>query len=150
MYCRDLELAKKKAAESYQELAGLRQCLDESIRESVSFAPKAAARPSLSHSETDDSSLNASMAQVDQLLNQFQDSFTGLGGTMGTTETTNSKRKSMGRSRQGGNELEFSHGSSQSANFEDSAAFDAFLERYSEKLVDLVGEKLISKINSKR
>lgn len=142
---RDLELAKKRAAESYQELAGLRQCLDESIRESVAFAPPSnrhPTRPAVSASstssatETDDIHLDVSMAQVDQLLNQFQESFTGFGATAHAETTARA-------------ELSFSR-MSQSANMDDSSAFDAFLERYSEKLVDMVGEKLISKMNAKR
>lgn len=139
-----MELAKKRAAESYQELAGLRQCLDESIRESVAFAPSsqrtrpavASASSTSSATEMDDAHLDVSMAQVDQLLNQFQESFTGFGATANVEST-------------GRPELSFSR-MSQSANMDDSSAFDAFLERYSEKLVDMVGEKLISKMNAKR
>ncbi len=142
-FCRDLELAKKRAAESYQELAGLRQCLDESIRESVAFAPSSQpTRPAVSAASTssatemDDAHLDVSMAQVDQLMNQFQESFTGFGATANIEST-------------GRPELSFSR-MSQSANMDDSSAFDAFLERYSDKLVDMVGEKLISKMNAKR
>ena len=136
-------MAKKRAAESYQELAGLRQYLDESIRGSAAFAPSSQpARPAASASSTssatemDDAHLDVSMAQVDQLLNQFQESFTGFGATANIENT-------------GRPELSFSR-MSQSANMDDSSAFDAFLERYSDKLVDMVGEKLISKMNAKR
>lgn len=153
---RELEQAKQRAAESYQELLDLRQSLDQSMRQS-SAVPSAAAHHKRTTARTanaagHDDSLNVSMAQVDQLMSQFRSSLTGLSGISGGTASAGTSRKSgFPASTTSGTELGFSGSTESRLDLDtvNSLELNSFLERYSDRLVDLVGEKLVKKINNK-
>lgn len=145
-----MEQAKQRAAESYQELLDLRQSLDQSIRESSAAPPVSASvrtgaggpkqKPSRveggGNSNSSDSSLNVSMAQVDQLMSQFRSSLTGMSGAGGAMTTGASQKFGLS-------------GSGLDLDTVNSLELNSFLERYSDRLVDLVGDKLVKKMNNK-
>eukprot|EP00428_Durinskia_dybowskii_P080178 CAMPEP_0170442950 /NCGR_PEP_ID=MMETSP0117_2-20130122/47712_1 /TAXON_ID=400756 /ORGANISM="Durinskia baltica, Strain CSIRO CS-38" /LENGTH=1362 /DNA_ID=CAMNT_0010703615 /DNA_START=33 /DNA_END=4119 /DNA_ORIENTATION=- len=74
---RELEVAKRRAAESFQELSGLRHSLDKSMRESTVLRSRNHQRAPSTASIPEDDVLDVSMAQVDELMMQFQDSLMG-------------------------------------------------------------------------
>lgn len=150
---RELDAAKRKAAESLQELTNLRQSLDKSMRESVQQRSKHQRVPSTASIPENDV-LDVSMAQVDELLLQFQDSLAGLGSTTGGGALMTGSRKSQGAPSSASSMLGFSR-STESAQLSESGLgsgvdVDAFLERYSERLADMVGEKLLSRMNASK
>jgi chromatin remodeling complex protein RSC6 len=151
---RELEVAKRKAAESFQELNNLRQSLDQSMRESTVLRnknPHHRAPSTASIPEHD--VLDVSMAEVTELVMQFQDSLQGLGSTAAgsTTGFVSGSRKSTAAPTSTASVLGFSRSTDSAQVDMDPAAasidVNAFLERYSEKLADLVGEKLLSRMS---
>ena len=113
--------------------------------------------------------LNQSMAQVDKLILQFRDSMSGFsntsnnfvgsntttstGSALGTMNGSKGSTNAAGDDRNSSGILGFSRSAIQGVDSADPAAsaeISAFLEKYSDKLVDLVGEKLISKINASK
>lgn len=87
--------------------------------------------------------LNVSMAQVDELMLQFQDSFAGLGSTAAAGVNASSRRSGASSS------LGFSQ-SSEALFGESAENMNGFLERYSDKLADMVGEKIMTRMNSSK
>jgi hypothetical protein len=151
---RELDAAKRKAAASLQELSQLRQSLDSSMRESTARRVTHSRTPSTASIPEHDV-LDVSMAQVDELLLQFQDSLHGLGTTAAVTPGggLNASRKSHAASSTGGS-TGFSHSNNDSPQLGldgtgmSGLDVNAFLERYSDKLADMVGDKLLSRMSS--
>lgn len=146
----------------------MRHSLDTSMRESVSRrsthrpaqhqhhnhhrAPSTASIP-------ENDVLDESMAQVDELLMQFQDSLQGLGGASltpggrrgtgagATAASSTAGSLGLGLSRS-------TAGDSPHLDMDGTAVsgidMNLFLERYSDKLADMVGEKLLSKLSTPR
>lgn len=135
LICSELERAKQQAAASYQELMGLRSCLEESTQFSTSSngnAPSSGGRGN----EVD---LGKSVAETDQLLSLFRESFAQLSDTqhMRLGNMAFSASSSFGGSGRGGN------------GGGDSAEVSVILEKYSDRLVELVANKMAAKLNSK-
>mmetsp|Transcript_20203 Transcript_20203/g.33811 ORF Transcript_20203/g.33811 Transcript_20203/m.33811 type:complete len:580 (-) Transcript_20203:52-1791(-) len=202
----ELETAKLKAAESYQELMELRQSLDNHNSKraqsttSSSSSDMVKGNPTVTSSALASPALNASMAEVDHLMHLFRDSFTSLVAhshidgmdptatvgsennkasataySTGISSITQQTQKSLGFSVSkpaghgngvgitgnsgGGSEtLVVAAGQKSSSGDADSTAAAAaaageeaeistFLEKYSDKLVDLVGAKLLAKMS---
>lgn len=91
------------------------------------------------------------MAQVDLLMSQFRSSLTGLGGLTAGASAGTSRKSAFPVSTTSGTELGFSGSTESRLDLDtvNSLELNSFLERYSDRLVDLVGEKLIQKMNSK-
>lgn len=132
----ELERAKQQAASSYQELMSLRTNLEESVQ--------------FSHTPRDATSrrgggvdLGRSMAETDQLLSMFRESFAQLsetqGGRLGNNTSFHGGSSAFNHSR-----MSVTGGGGGGG---DSAEVTMILERYSERLVELVSDKMLSKLN---
>eukprot|EP01034_Spumella_vulgaris_P023932 gene23932-30216_t len=133
----DLERARRQAADSYQELINLRSSLEESMNV---FSPA----PVASHSQ--DIDLNASMAETDQLLGLFRDSFAQLGDTHNAHNRSHSHMSFPSPGSIGGGSFRRQGGStSGSVMGDDNAAeVERILERYSDRLLEMVSGKILS------
>lgn len=112
-------------------------------------------------SSSSDQLLRISIAQADELMQQFQTSFstmTLIHQSATTTTSTNIEdmlafsrvsEENVNNNRSSRSIKYNSSSSSSSSNsggFEDAANMSLFLEKYSDKLLDLVGEKLLNKV----
>lgn len=129
----DLERAKAEAAASYRELMQIRSSLSASTTSAVPLLDSAI----LSSTDTMGSGniVFESMREADLLLDQFRRSLAtvppSISAVGGTTAIANTHNASM------------TFGSS----LEQSVEVSNFLEKYSDKLVEIVGEKLLAKLN---
>jgi hypothetical protein len=98
--------------------------------------------------------LDASIAHVDELLGRFRASLLGgLASTSSYAHTHSTSAGSGGGGGGGGSNGDTSSGNYSADHLASTTAtieMNAFLAKYSDKLVDLVGEKLINKINSSK
>ncbi len=125
--CSELERAKAEATASYKELLQIRSDLSAST--SMPLLDSAI----LSSTDTMGGSTNIvfeSMREADLLLDQFRRSLATIPASMSQGMTHNST-------------VSMTLGSA----LEQSSEVSMFLEKYSDKLVEIVGEKLLSKFN---
>ncbi len=126
--CSELERAKAEAAASYKELLQIRSGLSASTS-TLPLLDSAI----LSSTDTMGGSTNIvfeSMREADLLLDQFRRSLATIPASMSVGMTHNST-------------VSMTLGSA----LEQSSEVSMFLEKYSDKLVEIVGEKLLSKFN---
>lgn len=151
MVVRELEKAKQKASQSFQELMGLRSSLEESMN--MSRGSSAGPGSGLE--------VNRSIAESEELLSLFKASFLNLSETAqhhsmqfsGTNSLAGSRGgapTSFGGSRgvsESGKTFRGSTGLSSVDEEQQEMEVNSILEKYSDRLVQMVSEKMLGKLN---
>lgn len=140
---RELELAKQKAAQSFQELMGLRSSLEESIHVSRGGRPGSGL------------DINRSIAESDELLSLFKASFANLAETAQFSGTNSlgvggagaGQTSSFGGSRISESGKTFRGSTGLSVTEDQEVEVSSILEKYSDRLLQMVSEKMLSKLN---
>lgn len=161
--CRELEATKAKAAASLQELMQIRSSLEASmeIDEVTSPSPSPSIMEGQDVTKSSSALLRSSLLETDALLAKFRQSLSSFhdlplqmttasssGGnhsalsTMTATKagTTTQEGLMLGQNTSVGSNASVGSGG------RDDVALAAFLEKYSDRLVEIVGEKILNKV----
>eukprot|EP01038_Epipyxis_sp_PR26KG_P005454 gene5454-7548_t len=140
----ELEIAKAKAAQSFQELLQLRASLDESVRHSVDYKLK-----EISNNNESDH-LSHSIAETDQLLGLFRQSFVNLSDTISyqSKNLSNSSSQSpllselLNDNKRNNSNNSLALPAMDQSGTSESLEVSMILEKYSNRLVEMHMQRL--------
>ena len=138
-----MEEAKIKASESYQELISLRNDLNQSIEYSHN---------NNSNDKNDNLDLNHSIAETDKLLLLFRNSINNFSESTFLLMNQNNRISNISNKNDNNNDntIHSSNLMNSMSQFESSVEVSNILEKYSDKLLDLVAEKIANKFNNSK